>query len=720
VDAQYHIGDGELSTHTSTFAGSHELHRPRDATLADHDAKYLRERAVTAEVAQAAGYWTARKPSEHPEGFFSGAQRRRAPSLIAPHMSPDAVSVGYQKHDLRPGRDRSGDLIKWTSPKGARLFLGTHPWTVDEVRSGTGRLWLPEGLTRMHALTGLGEAAASYAGCWAWRQDGEPLPCFDHVNLDGRLVLDVPDADYRTNENVQRALAERVAFLESRGARVLVVSVPEVNDDPTAGLDDYLAAGGDLGVLVRDARPYVSTDTGRERLKRDEELRLKQAAKRVEVERLPTNTQGECGAVKFARYIVEVCIPAHGKVHARGVVVHPSLRQASSGIRVSMNAVRNALTYLEGIGFLELMDKPRARNAAASYLLIDPSLGGRALGEHMETMGGGRKESQEHGEEDETSLHQRESSSRVHSMHIGVKSEKDSEKLPALRNSKLVHTWERRNGRRVVVHSDFFKRYGAKGELMLRYVLERGKVGVSELLEKFGSKTARRGRFYKTWVAPMVDDGVLVGDSGGVGAAPDWMAALERVQERTDELRDNRLQDQKYAKQREAFRKAKDLPTDPTPELAGPERVTEIVAKAAERDHAARVEEQRQKVGTTPETFLEDALQDASGFGWRELRALWVAKGGKPEHLRRAVEDPYRFEREGGDGPLYVVKAGIAPGPERKPATVAVLRDADNPATVAGLEPASGEDWRSHPLDCECDECLSPLLKGYVLTGSGT
>jgi hypothetical protein len=38
----------------------------------------------------------------------------------------------------------------------------------------------------------------SYAGCYAWKQDGEPLRCWDYVNLNGRLVLDVSDADYRT------------------------------------------------------------------------------------------------------------------------------------------------------------------------------------------------------------------------------------------------------------------------------------------------------------------------------------------------------------------------------------------------------------------------------------------------------------------------------------------------------------------------------------------
>lgn len=673
--------------------------RPKSVNLADHDAEYLRERAVTGEVAKAAGYWTAQKPSEHPEAF-SEYQRRRTPTLIAPHLSPDGVSVGYQKRDLRPALGKRGDPIKWASPKGARLVLSTHPWTIDEVRQGTGRLWTPEGLTRLHALTGLGEVAVSYAGCHAWKQDGEPLRCWDHVNLNGRLVLDVPDADYRTNPKVQKALAERVVFLQSRGARVLVVSVPEVHGDPTAGLDDYLAAGGDLEVLVRDARPFTPVDAGRERLKRDERLRIFQAAKRDEIEELPTRKVGECGARKVARYLVEVSIPAHGKIRGQGVVVHPSYRQIAAGVRMGVGAVRNALKVLEAASFLKSLDEPRARSAAASYLLLDPSLGGSRLGEHREEERVAGKESQEHKGEGGTSLYKRESSPCVHSTYTNVKSEKDAE-MPALRNSKLVHTWGRRNGRRVVVHSDYFKRYGAKGEEILRYLLERGRVDVADLRDRFGSRTSRVGGFFKMWVKPMVGDGVIVGDAGSVEPSPNWLEALEQVRSRTDEQLDNRLQDIKIADQQKAFRQAKDRPTDPTPELAGPERVAEIVAAAEEREHAARVQEQRRKVGVTAEVFLADALQDASGFGWRELRALWIAKGGRPEDLRRAVRDPYQFRRDHDTGPLYVVRAGVAREPAHEPAAVAVLRE-------------SVEDWRSHPLDCECYECLAPVPIKYA------
>jgi hypothetical protein len=698
--------------------------RPAGAILAEHHARYLEERGVTLEVAKAAGYWTARRPSEIPPAFSSW-QRRRHPTLIATHYSPDGETVNWQKHDDRPWKDpKTGKPVKWISPKAesARPVLSVHPWMLEEVRNGTEPLWACEGLTRGHALAPLGIAAVTYAGCYSWQKDGDPLPCWDHVNLAGRLVYDVPDADAQTNCQVQDMLAARVRYLESRGARVLVVSAPEVNGDEHAGLDDYIAAGGDPEALIRVARPFVPVDVGRERLKRNERLRLFQAAKRDELEELPAHKVGECGAVKVARYIVEVSIPAHGRIRGRGVVVHPSHRQIAAGVRMGVGAVGNALKLLEAASFLKSLDEPRPRHAAASYLLLDPSWGGSRLGEHKEERGAAGKESQEYRADGETPLYQRESSSCVHSTYTNKKNEKDAEKLPALRNSKLVHTWGRRNGRRVVVHSDYFKRYGAKGEEILRHILEQGRVDITSLRDKFGSRTSRVGGFFKTWVKPMLDDGVVVGDAGSVEASPNWLAALERVQARTDEQLDNRLQDIKIADQQRAFRQAKDLPTDRTPDLAGPERTAEIVEAAEKRDHAARVEEQRRKVGTTPETFLADALEGNSGFGWRELRALWKAKGGKPEDLRRAVKGPYRFRREHDTGPLYVERTGATPEPESKPVTVTVLHEPENltkphislatpiPPNLKKPETETPPgDWRSHPLDCECPGCAAPM-----------
>jgi hypothetical protein len=162
----------------------------------------------------------------------------------------------------------------------------------------------------------------------------------------------------------------------------------------------------------------------------------------------------------------------------------------------------------------------------------------------------------------------------------------------------------------------------------------------------------------------MFDDGVFHEPGGAVEMAPDWREALERVRERTDEDGDNRRQRERYARNRAAFRErleAERRGEAPTPErvpdLVGPERNAEVFAAAKERDHAARVEEQRRKVGTTAETFLADALEGVSGFAFVQLLDLWAEKGGKRADLWRVARAPggaWTLRREGGDGLLYV------------------------------------------------------------------
>ena len=545
------------------------------------------------------------------------------------------------------------------------------------------------------------------------------MECWQHTNLAGRLVYLVPDADHTIKEDVQKALAAQVAYLESEGATVLLVRVPEVNGNPDAGLDDYIAAADDptaaVEALKRDARPFIPTDVGSERMARSENLQRFVSAKLEEVEALPASGRADCNALKLARYLVGAAAPAHGKPKARGVEVHPSFPQMAEAIRVgSYQTVRNALDRLEALGFMEQLRKPRRGRQANSYLLLYPSGGGSAQSVNIEGRGVEGEESQKQGGKERPSLYKRESSLCLHSTHIGVKSAGGGEKVPALRNSKLVHTYIPKKGRArgEVVHSDYFKRYGAKGEEILRYVLRWGRPDGAELHERFGSKTSRPGRFFRTWVQPMINDGVLAGDWSGVEMASDWGRALERVRARTDEEEDNRRQSEKYAERRRRYlerlgaeKRGEIAQPERTPKLAGPEKVQEIVEVAERRDQAARVDEQRRKVGTTPETFLADAIQDASGFGWRELRALWIAKGGEPEDLRRAVKHPYRFRREHDSGPLYVERVGAAPEPEREPAPVAILH-----------EP---EEWRSHPLDCDCQECLSPMPTRYARAWSG-
>jgi hypothetical protein len=687
-----------------------EYHKAYEATppnlnlghrLSPGHLKYLSDRGIAEDVARAAGYFTASSRKEHPE-VFSERQRRRHPSLIAPRLSPDGSSVGFQKRDDRPV-EINGKTLKWVSPPAERCkpVLGVHPWLLGEVRASKGPLWAVEGLTRALALAGLGTPAVGYDGCYSWQRGGTPLSCWDHVNLRGRLVYDVPDADARTNQNVQNAQAARVAYLESRGAKVLCINVPEVNGDEHAGLDDYIAAGYDVATLASEARPFEPVDVGPERLTKDEELRMFIEMKLEELDELPARKIGECGALKVARYMVEVAAPKHGKLKDGGVVVHPSIRQIAAGVRVGVKSTYKALERLEEEEFLEAVDEPRARHKARSYLLPIPLVDKGALGKHMREgayKGEGSKENKE-GENPHTNG----------KLYAGV-----SLMPPPLRNSKVVHTWERQGGRRVVVHSDFYKRYGAKREAIIRHVLESESVGLDDLHAKFDTGSAKPHRFFRIWIKPMVDDEVLVVDRDHVAMAPNWEEALDFVRARTGEELDNRLQDQRYARQRRAYRKARDLgPVDEESDLMGKDRTAEIVKRAAERDHEARIEEQRRKVGMTVEVFLADTLRGASGFAWRELRVLWMGMGGKTEHLRYAIKNPYGFRRD-PYGDLYVVR--VDPEPEPGEASAPKHGKPKHGKPKHG-KPKHGKPKHGvyvHDAFCDCDWCSEPLQTGYA------
>src|SRR5215218_8570591 len=50
--------------------------KPEGATLLEHDVRYLAERGVDLQTAQAAGYWSATKPSEIPDVYSAYFRRQ--------------------------------------------------------------------------------------------------------------------------------------------------------------------------------------------------------------------------------------------------------------------------------------------------------------------------------------------------------------------------------------------------------------------------------------------------------------------------------------------------------------------------------------------------------------------------------------------------------------------------------------------------------------------
>jgi Domain of unknown function (DUF3854) len=717
VEAEYHKSPLVKHEHTSQ-----EHARPEGATLAEHHAEYLAARAVDPSGAEAGMFWTARRPSEIPSAF-SEYQRRCGCTLIAEFPSPDGVTTGLQKRDDWPRRDRKGKTPKWVSPPAgrARMVLAVVPAMLDEVRNGDSPLWSVEGLTRAAALAPLGIPAVAYAGCWNWQKDGEPLPCWHHVNLRGRRVLVAMDGDWRTNERVQEALEAHVAFLESRGARVLVVSVPD-----GLGLDDATARGANPHVLALKAQPFKRTDVSRERLRRDERLRRFVVEKQREVGELPARKGAECNARKVARFMVGV-VPRHGKPDERGVIVHPSFPQIAEGTRLgSFGTVRKALDRLEQLGFLERLGRSSPKDAT-SYRLLDPWEGGSAQSVNIGERGAEGREGQEvRGEKDEnprTSLYQRESSLCLHSVHIP--------EMPPLRNSKLVHTYIRKGARRVVVDSEYFRRYGAKSEEICRYVLERGGAEREDLWHKFGSKTSRLGRFLETWVEPMLKDGVVVEDGSRILPAPNWVDALERVKARTDEDTDNHLQSEKYRERRRKYRErlageksGKVAKPERTPELKGKEHTREAIERNTPEWRRQRLEAEREKVEPAV-AFVRRTLAPLKYIRLGLLEDMWQERGGQKHHLRLAVGE-MRCKMIGHaehPGELFVYPPAVA-GDEgakqdRPPSNVIPLLRPDYSGETINSRTKKTDGVLVHEALCECEWCVHTLPPRYATPSTG-
>jgi hypothetical protein len=508
---------------------------------------------------------------------------------------------------------------------------------------------------------------------------------------------------------------------------------------PKAGLDDHFASGT---LTVEDLRGmrrrFDPADLARERLDRNAALRDALEKRREHLREMPVMGSGGGTRVAFVR-VLTLEAEKSGELVERnarpGVRVVMDRRTAAKRAQKSLKAIKNAIDFFEGEEQPTLCRDNVGRKAekAGAFVLftdfIDFTEGAQKGTHNGEIRGAEEKGSPR--EEKRTPL-------SLASYPSGVyPSARLSEKVPALRHPKVILYWAMKDGERVVADSHYVWRLAEQRAEVMRHALDVGpRVPVVDLMPRFATERTRQRDFVRRVLRPLTgrrfDKDLVTGEFVEVDIGPplaklerdpdgtlmfcprsDWLEALEEHRKRTDEIEDSRRQAKKYADQRKNYRKRKDAPTDPTPELAGPEKVRKIVEAAERRDQAVRVEEQRRKVGTTAETFLADALEGNSGFGWRELRALWKAKGGKPEDLRRAVKHPYRFRREHDRGALYVERTGDAPEPERKPATVAVLREPEPkmPERVDGIY--------QHGEFCDCEWCDTPVQPRYAGAWSG-
>ncbi len=675
------------------MSAAEQLPRPDLSALSsEHQHEILVESSVSAEVAARRGYRTVRRRSEL--AAFPEWQRRLG--LLVPMFSPDGVTTLQQ---IKPHKPRKPGL-KYETPHGATPIIDVHPDLRTAIKDASVPLYVTEGIKTGDAPTSRGRCVVVLAGVWGWLVPGvrpyRLLPCWDHVALKGRLVYVGFDSDAMTKQGVQDALAALVGALEARGGRVRVLRIPDAPDGSKQGLDDYLAAGGDLEDLERDARPFETVDVGPIRLGRDEKLRAADEYLWAEWRAMPARKMGECTERAVMRHLTGL-VSKGGKLEDGGAKVVESIRDISDGAQVGLRATKEALDRLEASGRIRRAFWGRAKDKPGAYILLTPWGGGGALGKQEGSKAVGSEGGEQEGEKSFPL------SSAGFDRGVSL-TRAPSDELPALRWPKVVLAWELVEGRRVVVDSFYVARLGKKREEIMRYVLEAGGDSTeAELLERFGARTARARDFRNRMLGPIVAEGIFTVAGGNVALTERWRAALEEARERTDEIKDARLQAAKYERQKKEYREwiASGMkPPDPTPKPMDRAEWRRKLRAAAERDEAARLEEQRRKVGTTAETFVYDQLQKLGRLRFGLLRELWADRGGNADHVMPAVRKlrckVERLPEHGNALFVFPPKRGEA-------APVVPIRP-----PLEENEPVAVADSSSHNLSCECEGCTMP------------
>ncbi len=358
----------ESEYHIRAMQAEKAEHRNRGLSNS-HRRMLLEESGISDEVVEARGYRTVRHRSEVPDEF---ADWQRRLGLLVPTYSPDGKTAGHQLRPNKPIARKNGNAPKYETPHGSSITLDVNPLMLEAVQRGDGDLWLTEGCKKVDALASRGEPAVGIIGVWNFAVPGsksrEPLPCWKHVRLAGRRVYVVYDADARTNPDVQEALRRLVVMLEGLGAEVLVVYLPPVNGDGKAGVDDYLAAGGNVAELRGTATPYEPVDVGRERMSRDEKLRA--GVEDLERRFWSTEWKGMGGASARDVYLKLIeAAKRSGKVVGDGVRVVKAQGPLALEAKVSGRTLWRALRRLEEWGLIRRDNKGRKADKSGAFVL---------------------------------------------------------------------------------------------------------------------------------------------------------------------------------------------------------------------------------------------------------------------------------------------------------------------------------------------------------------
>jgi len=209
--------------------------------------------AISPDIIDARGYRTETVKARIRELGFSASQVQ-IPALIIPVWGVGGEIASYQSRPDEP-RNVRGKVIKYETPKGSTMVLDVHPSLRKEIDDPNKPLWITEGIKKGDALVSQGCIAVALLGVWNFRGKNAKggltvLADWESVALNDRLVYIVFDSDVMLNPKVQQALGRLKAFIESRGADVVLIYLPPGPGGEKVGVDDYLADGHSVADLL--------------------------------------------------------------------------------------------------------------------------------------------------------------------------------------------------------------------------------------------------------------------------------------------------------------------------------------------------------------------------------------------------------------------------------------------------------------------------------------
>ncbi|HZO66333.1 MAG TPA: DUF3854 domain-containing protein [Kribbellaceae bacterium] len=227
------------------------------ARLFDRHAQMLADSAISPEVAEARGYVTVDVKKRLAELGFAGYQQR-VPGLLVPVYDETGAVALHQYRPDSPRTTQAGNTVKYETPNGTRMAVDVPPGARGQLGDPAVPLWVTEGVRKADAAVSAGLCCLGLLGVWNWRGTNDTggatvLAFWESVALKGRKVFLCFDSDVMTKRQVHDALVRLGGFLTRRGATVAYVYLP-AGDGDKVGLDDYLADGGAVEDLVRDAR----------------------------------------------------------------------------------------------------------------------------------------------------------------------------------------------------------------------------------------------------------------------------------------------------------------------------------------------------------------------------------------------------------------------------------------------------------------------------------